>query len=77
MACLAILMAEVGFRWWLVCGPAPARVRVAELEQAGYVSKVLAGSGPLAVILAGRKLTAAELLAIGGPGPSRRPPGDG
>jgi hypothetical protein len=41
--------------------------RVAGLGRAGYVCEVLAGGGPLVVVLTGRKLTAAELLAIGGP----------
>ena len=45
----------------------PARVRMAGLGRAGYVCEVLAGSGPLVVVLTGRKLTTSELLAIGGP----------
>ena len=58
-------------------GWGPARVRMAGLGRAGYVCEVLAGSGPLVVVLTGRKLTAAELLAIGGPPPSRSRPGHG
>ena len=58
-------------------GWGPARVRMAGLSRAGYVCEVLAGSGPLVLVLTGRKLTAAELLAIGGPPSSRGRPGSG
>ena len=58
-------------------GWGPARVRMVELGRAGYVCEVLAGSGPLIVVLTGRKLTAAELLAIGGPPPSEWRPRQG
>ena len=52
-------------------GWGPARVRMADLSRAGYVCEVLTGSGPLVLVLAGRKLSVSELLAIGGP-PARR-----
>jgi hypothetical protein len=52
-------------------GWGPARVRMAGLSRAGYVCEVLAGSGPLVLVLTGRKLPVSELLAIGGP-PARR-----
>ena len=52
-------------------GWGPARVRMAGLGRAGCVCEVLAGSGPLIVVLTGRKFTAADLLAIGGPPSSR------
>ena len=52
-------------------GWGPARLRVAGLNRAGYVCEVLTGSGPLVLILTGRKLSVPELLAIGGP-PARR-----
>ena len=58
-------------------GWGPARLRVAGLGRAGYVCEVLAGSGPLVVVLTGRKLTAAELLAIGGLPSSRWRPRQG
>jgi hypothetical protein len=37
-------------------GWGPARVRMAGLSRAGYVCQVLAGSGPLVLVLTGRKL---------------------
>ena len=52
-------------------GWGPARVRMAGLSRAGYVCEVLVGSGPLVLVLTGRKLSVSELLAIGGP-PARR-----
>ncbi len=52
-------------------GWGPARMRMAGLSRAGYVCEVLAGSGPLVLVLTGRKLSVSELLAIGGP-PARR-----
>ena len=58
-------------------GGGPARVRMAGLSRAGYICEVLTGSGPLVLVLTGRKLTAAELLAIGGPPPSRWRPRQG
>jgi hypothetical protein len=44
---------------------------MAGLGRAGYVCEVLTGSGPLVLVLTGRKLSVSELLAIGGP-PARR-----
>ncbi len=52
-------------------GWGPARLRIEGLCLAGYVCEVLTGSGPLVLVLTGRKLTTSELLAIGGP-PARR-----
>ena len=56
-------------------GWGPARLRVAGLGRAGYVCEVLAGSGPLVLVLTGRKLSVSELLAIGGPPARRYDPG--
>ena len=58
-------------------GWGPARVRMAGLSQAGYVCEVLAGSGPLVLVLVltRRKLSVSELLAIGGPPARRYDPG--
>ena len=56
-------------------GWGPARVRMAGLGRAGYVCEVLAGSGPLVLVLTGRKLSVSELLAIGGPPARRYDPG--
>jgi hypothetical protein len=47
-------------------GWGPARLRMAGLSRAVYICEVLTGSGPLVLVLTGRKLTAAELLATGG-----------
>ena len=58
-------------------GWGPARLWMAGLSRAGYVCEVLAGSGPLVLVPTGRKLAAAELLAIGGPPPSRWRPRQG
>ena len=48
---------------------------MAGLSRAGYVCQVLAGSGPLVLVLTGRKLSVSELLAIGGPPARRYDPG--
>ena len=56
-------------------GWGPARLRMAGLGRAGYVCEVLAGSGPLVLVLTGRKLSVSELLAIGGPPARRYDPG--
>ena len=56
-------------------GWGPARLRMAGLGRAGYVCEVLAGSGPLVLVLTGRKLSVSELLAIGGPPARRHDPG--
>jgi hypothetical protein len=56
-------------------GWGPARVRMAWLSRAGYVCEVLTGSGPLVLVLTGRKLSVSELLAIGGPPARRHDPG--
>ena len=56
-------------------GWGPARVRMARLSREGYVCEVLTGSGPLVLVLAGRKLSVSELLAIGGPPARRHDPG--
>ena len=58
-------------------GWGPVRLRVAGLSRAGYVCEVLTGSGPLVLVLTGRKLSVSELLAIGGPPSSRWRPGHG
>jgi hypothetical protein len=56
-------------------GWGPARIRMAGLSQAGYVCEVLAGSGPLVLVLTGRKLSVSELLAIGRPPARPHDPG--
>ena len=45
-------------------GWGPARVVVAKLSRDGYVVQVLTGSGPKELIITGRTLSDAELLAI-------------
>jgi len=52
-------------------GWGPARVRMTGPSRAGYICEVLAGSGPLVLVLTGRTLSVSELLAIGAP-PARR-----
>jgi len=44
---------------------------VSRAEPGRVVCEVLTGSGPLVLVLMGRKLSVSELLAIGGP-PARR-----
>ena len=52
-------------------GWGPTRVVVAELSRDGYVVQVLTGSGPKVLIITGRILSDAELLAIGSPPPAK------
>ena len=52
-------------------GWGPVRVAVAKLSRDGYVVQALTGSGPKVLIITGRILSDAELLAIGSPPPAK------